>query len=358
MILAKTLAPEILEAISIGPNISYLKNYTSLCETANLFETELDLMYAWKDTITQSNQLNAYRAFTKKYILLGPDLDTNMLIFFRDKINGGPPDIINRVNYELNNAFNKALKINKPSKKQVSDSNSIDNDNQFLNALAAALLTCLAPCTSLEPNSESVGTYARKQDVIRSNTSPLWDKTFEYMQAPIKMSVNSLNKISNHFATEHAKLSIAVENIYRTGISLFFTEERIEKEKADVAQGRPHLSTANLPFTSDLTVTYNAFNNTNIITNIVAKLLGDCHRISDFNRRFNYMDRSMNLGEPNDYYYVEDQNGYQIKKDLLGKPEFIASKQSVKSLIPSLFSNVDYRKYDDGMIQNWNIKST
>ena len=65
MILAKTLAPEILEAIAIGPNISYLKNYTSLCETANLFETELDLMYAWKDTITQSNQLNAYRDFTK-----------------------------------------------------------------------------------------------------------------------------------------------------------------------------------------------------------------------------------------------------------------------------------------------------
>lgn len=354
MILAKTLAPEILEAIAIGPNISYLKNYTSLCETANLFETELDLMYAWKDTITQSNQLNAYRDFTKKYILLGPELDTNMLIFFRDKINGGPPDIINRVNFELNNAFEKASKINKPSKKQVSDSNSIDNDNQFLNALAAALLTCLAPCNYLEPNSESVGTYARKQDAVRSHSSPPWDKEFEYMQAPIKMSVNSLNKISNHFATEHAKLSIAVENIYRTGISLFFTDERIEKEKADIAQGRPHLSTANLPFTSDLTVTYNAFNNTNIITNIVAKLLGDCHRISDFNRRFNYMDRSMNLGDPKDYYYTVNQDGYKVEIDLYGKQEFIFAKQSVKQLIASLYSNVDYRQYDDGMRQNFN----
>ena len=236
----------------------------------------------------------------------------------------------------------------------MSDSNSIDNDNQFLNALAAALLTCLAPCNYLEPNSESVGTYARKQDAVRSHSSPPWDKEFEYMQAPIKMSVNSLNKISNHFATEHAKLSIAVENIYRTGISLFFTDERIEKEKADIAQGRPHLSTANLPFTSDLTVTYNAFNNTNIITNIVAKLLGDCHRISDFNRRFNYMDRSMNLGDPKDYYYTVNQDGYKVEIDLYGKQEFIFAKQSVKQLIASLYSNVDYRQYDDGMRQNFN----
>ena len=335
MILAKTLAPEILEAISIGPDISYLRNYTNLCETADLFATELDLMYAWKDTITQSNQLNAYRAFTKKYILLGPELDTNMLIFFRDKINGGPTDVINRVNYELTNAFEKASNINNPSKKLVSDSNSIDNDNQFLNALAAAIQSCLAPCNYLEPTSESVGTYANKADAVTSAGSPLWDTTCEYLQAPIGMAVNTFNKINNHFAQEHASLSLAVENTYRSSLSLFFPKARVEKEKAAVAQGMPYVSTDNLPFTSDLSTTYNAFNNTNIITNIVAKILGDCHRISDFNRRFNYQDPNMNLGKARDSHIIINNHGYKNTMDLTGKEQFTTPiGPSINDLVP------------------------
>ena len=148
---------------------------------------------------------------------------------------------------------------------------------------------------------------------------------------------------------------MAVENIYRSGISLFFTKDRIAKEKADVAQGKPHLNTANLPFTSDLTVTYNAFNNTNIITNIVAKLLGDCYRISDFNRRFNYLDRSMNLGTPKDLYITVDNSGYRSKIDLHGKPEVVTPIiPSVKNLIPSQNSDTSYHQFNDGMNKNGN----
>ena len=335
MILAKTLAPEILEAISIGPDRSYLRDYTNLCETADLFATELDLMYDWKNTITKPNQLNAYREFTKKFILLGPELDTNMLIFFRDKINNGPAIVIDRVKSELKNAFEKASKIDKPFKRRVSDSNSIDNDNQFLNALAAAIQSCLAPCNYLKPISESVGTHANKSDAVTSETSFLWDTTFEYLQAPIEMAVNTFNKIPEHYARAHASLSLAVENTYREGISTFFSKERIAKEKAAAAQGKPYNSTANLPFSSDLNTTYNIFNNTNIITNIVAKLLGDCHRISDFNRRFNYQDPNMNLGKSHDFYYKIKNNGYLNTVDLTGKPKFQTPiAPNVEQLVP------------------------
>jgi len=336
MILAKTLAPEILEAISIGPDISYLRNHTNLCETADLFTTELELMYSWKETLTSPDPLNAYKAFTKKFILIGPELDTNMLMFFRDKINNGPGAIIDNIKGELANAFDKASKIAKPVQYANSDSNSIDNDNQFLNALAAAIKSCLAPCNYLKPASESVGTAANKQDSVHSSSSPLWDKTFEYMQAPIGMAVNTFNKVNNHITLEHASLSVAVENIYRNGISLFFPEKRIEKEKKLVAQGKPYVSTANLPFSSDLSTTYNIFNNTNIVTNIVAKILGDCHRISDFNRRFNYMDPTMNLGRASDSYIKVNNHGHIIELDLQGKEKFkYPIKPSVIDLIPS-----------------------
>tara|TARA_R110000868_G_scaffold54509_7_gene170298 strand:- start:2340 stop:3368 length:1029 start_codon:yes stop_codon:yes gene_type:complete len=340
MILAKTLAPEILEAISIGPDSSYLRNHTNLCETADLFATELDLMYDWKDTITKSNQLNAYRDFTKKFTLLGPELDTNMLIFFRDKINSGPLDVVNRVKYELNKAFETASNIKNPSKKKVSDSNTIDNDNQFLNALAEALQSCLAPCNYLEPTSESVGTHANKTDAVASSGSPLWDTTCEFLQAPIGMAVNTFNKINNHFAAEHASLSLAVENTYRSSLSLFFPKARVEKEKAAVAQGLPYVSTDNLPFTSDLSTTYNAFNNTNMITNIVAKILGDCHRISDFNRRFNYQDPNMNLGKAKDFYITVNNHGYKNTIDLTGKEQFTTPiGPSINDLVPYKYTN-------------------
>ena len=67
--------PEFLEAISIGPDPSFLEKNTTFCEFVSAFPQEVELMYDWKSVKKSSNPLNSLRNFVKKFVINGPDLD-------------------------------------------------------------------------------------------------------------------------------------------------------------------------------------------------------------------------------------------------------------------------------------------
>ena len=77
--------PEFLEAISIGPDPSFLEKNTTNCEFVSAFPQEVELMYDWKKVKRSSNPLNALRNFTKKLLMYGPTLDVQTINFFVKK---------------------------------------------------------------------------------------------------------------------------------------------------------------------------------------------------------------------------------------------------------------------------------
>lgn len=348
MILAKTLAPEILEAISIGQDISYLKNNTSMCEVATKFEKELNLMYKWKSTLTSSQPLDALRDFAKEFIIEGPNLDTQTLLYFKNKINNAPTLYKHSVLTEMRVAFYSASKIKTQlhTVKPFISGVSIDKDQNFIDRLADALKSCFSPCNYLENVSDSVGTYTNTAELESSNTTPLWDTT----KFSIQMSQNLFNKVSTQIIGEIIALNALAETTFKQSLTPIFSADRIITENQAINSDQQF---------SGSNILQNDYNTPNSVQKIATTMLGDvkistgdCFRIVDNLKRFNYQDPNMNLGNPKHFKFVINNEGYQDVVDLMGRalPEtpFLGS---YKDLMPSLPAYA--YKFDDSFL-NWN----
>jgi hypothetical protein len=292
--------PEFLESIAIGPNPSFLEKNTTYCEFVSGFPQEVELMYDWKAVKRSSDPLNALRNFTKKFLVYGPDLDTQTLKFFVQKVNNFPSYFSDVVKDEVISCFNEANKIKTPNPPPdgsifITNHTSLDKDVLFLNKLAALIRSCKRPCNYFKPSSSSIGTLADFGRAMSDSASILIDGVQDTVHAATNLPTYVLNKVKPVVRTEFLKLKVLVQDLYTDGVKPFFSEEDRNRVKSGIKNFKtPDNDFMRLPLTGD---TQTAFVASQFHSEFQMKLqqeLGDCFRLHDYNFRYNEYDPTMN----------------------------------------------------------------
>jgi hypothetical protein len=288
--------PEYLQAISIGPDPSFLAKNTTNCEFVSAFPQEIELMYDLKNAKRSSDPLNAYRSLVKKIFIYGPDLDVQTLFFFRKKYKNFPSYYTNIIDAEIGSAFEIARNMsnNKTYANFVTPRTALDRDLAFLAKLAAMLKTCKKPCNYFGTISDSIGTLSDFQRGLSPSSNMIGDILSDALHAPMNISTAIYNKVVPQVKSEFAKMKISCESLMKNGVKPFFSDTDRSKI-SKIAQRGGVLDKGNrFPLTGD-TNTYHAVSKVysdNIAT--MQSKLGDCFRMMDFVNRYNPYDPTMN----------------------------------------------------------------
>ena len=372
--------PEFLEAITIGPDPSFLEKNTTNCEFVSAFPQEVELMYDWKKVKRSSNPLNALRNFTKKLTLYGPDLDVQTIIFFVKKINVYPEYYTKIVKEELINAFEYANNIYIPEDKIntslvpiitstplpvgtsggttpltgtgfmgltgvvavvngggggemgggdgnpngnyfITNHTRIDNDNKFLNKLANLLKSCKKPCNYFKPGSSSIGTLTDFGRALSDSASVLGAAANDILHAPTNISTYVLNKVKPAVRSEFFKLKIMTQDLYRDGVKPFFSKQDRERVKDQLSQGiTPDNKFSRLPLTGDTSTYFTASQSHSELQATLQQQIGDCFRMHDYNQRYNPYDPAMNAAYAKRKFMGIKNGNVKSLIDIFGSP--------------------------------------
>lgn len=292
--------PEYLQSIAIGPNSSFISKNTTNCEFVSAFPQEIELMYDLKSLKKSSDPLNALRDFSKKVLIYGPDLDVQCLFFFGENYNRFPSYYTDTINAEINDAFNRASKINNPNclNAFITPRTALNVDLNFLNKLACLLRSCSKPCNYFKKYSDSVGILSDFQRGLSESSNMLSDVLSDAIHAPLNVATTVYNKIVPAFRTEFTKLKIATEQLFKDGVAPFFSEKQKARTKSTVMRGGSvdlYTPENRLLLTGD-TKTYHSVSkiNSEVVLNIQNKM-NDCFRMHDFKTRYNAYDPTMNV---------------------------------------------------------------
>ena len=173
---------------------------------------------------------------------------------YTKKVNVLPDQISGPLMYEVQRTFENVQTItySETANSNLTDNVPIDTDLGFLNLLAALMASCNSPCNFFNGVGDSCGFHGNAAQSVSNNTSPLWDAACAFVHAPLDVTIRSFNKIAPGFIEQGMALKMATENVYRNGISPFFTPDRIAREKAALAAGQdPHANTNSVPFATD-----------------------------------------------------------------------------------------------------------
>lgn len=303
----KNTFPEFLEAISIGPDPSFLEKNTTNCEFVSAFPQEVELMYDWKKVKRSSNPLNALRNFTKKLLLYGPDLDIQTIKFFVQKVNVYPSYFSDIIKSEVILAFENANLIEIPEEdidgsvgnsgnNYITNHTRIDNDESFLNKLANMLKSCNRPCNYFKPSSSSIGTLTDFSRAMSDSASVLGAAANDVLHAPTNIATSLMNKIKPVFRTEFFKLKVLTQDLYRDGVKPFFSKEERERVKNDLSKGKtPDSGQYRMPLTGDTITAFTASQSHSELQATLKQQLGDCFRMHDYGQRYNPHDPLMNV---------------------------------------------------------------
>lgn len=354
--------PEFLEAISIGPDPSFLEKNTTFCEFASAFPQEVELMYEWKFIKKSSNPLNALRNFTKRFIIYGPDLDVQTLQFFVKRFNVYPSYYTDTIKDELGSAFEIAKNYNQTQLQNstqyfITNYTKINEDKNFLRRLASMLNSCKRPCNYFKPMSSSIGTLGDFGRAMSDSASVLGAAGSELLHAPVNIGTNIYNKIKPMVRTEFNKLKVLTQNLYQDGVKPFFSKEDRERVKNNLQQGNsPDIAFSRLPLTGD---THSYFSAVQVHTEIqskIQKVLGDCYRMYEYNQRFNPYDPLMNSAYSKRKYMGLKNDKVKSLIDIFGglAPAQYASETTYKNTLdvpkgPELLKHEDAKvatKYD------------
>lgn len=301
MVLASTKAPEIIFATAkVSPE--WLQKRTNMCQAYLDFKTEYDLAFAYKKALESPTPVDAFRNFAKQLTIAGPNLDPQMLDFFRQKItNGLPPKLAQLIENEMAIAIDEARNYNRDLTPLVYEPNTkfsgpIYTDTNFLRKLGRDLLNCNAPCNYFAAISDSIGAIANAQSKLSNTTAPVWDTTIQLINAPLNMAGQTFNKIATSSQQMVAEAATSTVNTFRQGVAQLFSKEKKEQLQQQLEQGQ---SPANVA-TGDLYVNDPApyFETQNNATEMIGKIknsLGDCFRLFEFNYRYNALDPDMNF---------------------------------------------------------------
>jgi len=343
--------PQFLEAITIGPDPSFLEKNTTFCEFASAFPQEVELMYDWKQVKRSSNPLNALRNFVKKFTIYGPDLDVQTLKFFIKKIDAHPPYYGDTVKREIEYAFDEVKLIHDIYEPPtfITNHTEIHKDKNFLNKLAAMLKTCKKPCNYFKPTSASLGTLADFGRALSNASSILAAAGDDALHAPINIGTDICNKIKPMVRTEFFKLKILTQDLYKDGVKPFFSKEDRERVVDDLNHGKtPDNAFRRLPLTND-TETY--FNSSHIHSEIQQKIqqrMGDCYRMFDHNQRYNAYDPLMNASYAKRKYMGVKNGDVSSLVDINGSlaPAQFATENTYSNAL-DVPQDSDYLKYED-----------
>ena len=321
--------PEFLEAISIGPDPSFLEKNTTNCEFVSAFPQEVELMYDWKKVKRSSNPLNALRNFTKKLLLYGPTLDVQTINFFVQKINVFPPYYTNIIKIEVGLAFEEAKRIFIPEDdintevggEYITNHTTIHGDNNFLNKLANLLKSCKPSCNYFKPQSTSIGTLADFGRAMSDSASVLGAAANDIFHAPTNIATGLFNKIKPTVRTEFLKLKIMTQDLYRDGVKPFFSKEDRERVKNNLSKGTsPDSGQYRMPLTGDTGTALIAAQSHSEIQATLHQQLGDCFRQHDYNQRYNPYDPTMNASYAKRKYMGIKNGDVKSLVDITGSP--------------------------------------
>ena len=277
--IARTGFPEYIESIAIGPDIEFLKTNTSLCDVAEEFNIELQLAYKWRGVTTSSSVLPELRNYIKYLTANGPELDTETLIYFKEKINRLPSRYRYIVLDELDKAFNKADKF-RPITTPVTDfsTDKIDDDRDFLGKLADLLKNCNSPCNYFKAYGDSIGTIF---DISRNNNTSTEPSSVDGSKPPAThIGMNIFNKLHTSIRDSYAEMCA------RMGAAW----DEIKTDKPSIVK-------------SD-TDAYSSI--ANVYSDALSKVkrrTQDCFRLYDYNNRYNAYNSQMNLGVARNKYF-------------------------------------------------------
>jgi hypothetical protein len=349
--------PEFLEAISIGPDPSFLEKNTTFCEFVSAFPQEVELMYEWKFVKKSSNPLNALRNFTKRFIIYGPDLDVQTLQFFVKRFNVFPSYYTDMIKEELGSAFEIAKTYNQTQLQNstqyfITNYTKINEDKNFLRRLASMLNSCKRPCNYFKPMSSSIGTLGDFGRAMSDSASVLGAAGSELLHAPVNIGTNIYNKIKPMVRTEFNKLKILTQNLYQDGVKPFFSKEDRERVKNNLQQGKsPDMAFSRLPLTGD---THSYFSAVQVHTEIQSKIqqnLGDCYRMYEYNQRFNPYDPLMNSAYAKRKYMGLKNDQTKSLVDIFGglAPAQYASETTYKNTL-DVPKGPELLKYEDAKV--------
>lgn len=301
MVLASTKAPEIIFATAkVSPE--WLQKRTNMCQAYLDFKTEYDLAFAYKRALESPTPVDAFRNFAKQLTIAGPNLDPQMLDFFRQKItNALPPRLANLIEIEMGTALELARDYNRDLTPLVFEPNTkfsgpIYTDTNFLNKLGRDLLNCNAPCNYFSAISDSIGSIANAQSKLSNDTAPIWDTTIQLLNAPLNMAGQTFNKIATSSQQIVAEAATSTMNTFRQGVSQLFSSEEKQQlqEQLEKGESPANVATGDL-FVNDPSVYFETQNNATEMIGKIKNTLGDCFRLFEFNYRYNALDPGMNF---------------------------------------------------------------
>ena len=267
----RTGFPEYIEGIAIGPDIEFLKKNTDLCQLAEQFPVDINTAYRWKAVMNSSTFLRELRNFTKHFMLDGPDLETETLIFYNNKIKRIDPYYRKIIIDEVDNALYKAKdRPPVPGPRDFDDGAAVDDDDNFLKRLADLLKNCNSPCNYFKAYGDTIGTIFDISRNSNSNTTPIGDS--DKVPPPTHIGLNIFNKIPSAIRDGWANMCA-----------------RTKAVMDDIESNKPSTIKRD---TSSYTNIANSYAD---LVSKNKKRMQDCFRLFDQNHRYNAYDPQQNL---------------------------------------------------------------
>jgi hypothetical protein len=297
----KTGFPEYIESIAIGEDSSFLKENTDLCQIANDFSAEVNLAYLWKKIATDPDTLNATRNFTKHFLLDAPNLTTEHVLYYRNKINELPKDIRDQLNDEVEGTFDKAnnlslrVKTTPPTERNFTNSGRIDTDKDFLQKIADLMNQCDSACNYFKNLSHRVGSIYDYSAINTVYNAPPQDTDINTppsigggLEKANKMPSILMDCVTEAFTSAKAFTDKAKSSLHNF-VSNYNLEKLGKKAKSTDEEGAIYLGATSPSLFQETMEAYSQGVSNNRM------FFGDCFRLVDYMARYNPFNPNMNI---------------------------------------------------------------
>lgn len=369
--LTKTGFPEYLESIAIGPDIEFMQNHTNMCDIANEFPQEVNLTYLWKQVGTNTDMLAGLREFVKHFLLDGPDLSPETIMFYTKRFKMLPDSIRQQIIDEVDESIIKAenfrytyilpdvVSYDDIKSRKFDKSKGLNIDLSFLDKLAALMNSCKSSCNYFKAFSDKIGSVA---DFSRANSIQNAVPVDGDLNAPppTGIGLNIFNKIP----------SIIQGNLTRAYTSAKLLCDAAKKQFSDPKAAAQLEKLAKSGVSADAKgIAYTGATKPSVFQDIMSvhsriaaknrRRMRDCFRVMDYMHRYNSFDATMNLSQAknssfqiqapyagnagNNITYNVNPQGLAAEKSGSGPASHINTIQPV-SLRPSVGTA---RKHDD-----------
>lgn len=339
MILVKTIAPQLVDATAIHSR-EFLQKNTQLCSFSYNLSAEYALSFGFRDFAQSANPINALRNHMQNIVLLGPQIDAQTLQMHVDKVLSLPPQMVQPLIREIDDAFVAANQRRAPS-------------DDFPGKLANLLNQCGGPCNYFKPIGDVIALLANSMQQNTNNVAPAWDGESSLLHAPLNIAGATFNKISTAAQQLLAGIATATKSVFAQATQPLFSAARKSTETDLLTQNKSMSFTAHGSYFATDPFPY--FQTQNNASNLLARSrssLNDCFRLHEFKYRYNPLDANMNLAVATNPTIYTASEGATYALDVFGKPKMPvkkSSKMSIKEYLDFKESNFDW---DDS--ENWN----